>query len=55
MQPFIRALPLTQLNDALRAVILDGASLAQELPLVAALAGWTAVTFGAALRLFRWS
>src|SRR5438876_874013 len=30
MQPFIRALPLTALNDALRAVMLDGASLASQ-------------------------
>ncbi len=55
MQPFIRVLPLTQLNDALRAVMLDGTSLGQELPLVAALAAWAAVTFGVALRMFRWS
>ena len=26
LQPFIRALPLTALNDALRAVMLEGAS-----------------------------
>ena len=31
MQPFVKALPLTALNDALRAVILEGADLASQL------------------------
>ena len=31
-QPFIQALPLTALNDALRGVMLDGAGLAALLP-----------------------
>jgi ABC-2 type transport system permease protein len=54
MQPFIRALPLTALNDALRAVYNDG------LPLVAAavpiliLVTWTVLGFALALRWFRW-
>jgi ABC-2 type transport system permease protein len=55
MQPFIHALPLTALNDALRAVILDGAAtraIARELLI---LCGWTAATFVAALRMFRWT
>jgi len=30
VQPFIRLLPLTALNDALRATILEGASLASQ-------------------------
>jgi ABC-type polysaccharide/polyol phosphate export permease len=54
VQPFLRALPLTALNDALRAVMIDGAGpsgLAGPLLLLAALA---AVTFAAALRIFRW-
>lgn len=54
MQPFLQALPLTELNDALRAVILDGAPLAQVGGPVAALGAWTVVTFGVALRIFRW-
>jgi ABC-2 type transport system permease protein len=54
MQPFIRALPLTALNDALRSVILEGASLeAQSLRLLI-MAAWGAVSFVLALRLFRW-
>jgi len=54
LQPVIHALPLTALNDALRAVILDGAGVAavwRELALVSA---WGAVSFGLALKLFRW-
>jgi ABC-type multidrug transport system permease subunit len=54
MQPFIQALPLTQLNDALRAVIIDGASLAQVALPVAGMAAWSVGTFGVALRIFRW-
>ncbi|HUU85140.1 MAG TPA: ABC transporter permease [Phycisphaerae bacterium] len=55
MQPFIQALPLTQLNNALRAVILDGASLpSQALPLLI-LAAWGVIPFVLALRWFRWT
>jgi ABC-2 type transport system permease protein len=54
MQPAIRLLPLTALNDALRAVMLEGAgptAIARESLL---LGGWGAVCFVAALRVFRW-
>jgi ABC-type multidrug transport system permease subunit len=54
MQPFIQALPLTALNDALRGAMLDGISLASLAPEVGVLALWAAVAFAAALRLFRW-
>ncbi len=55
MQPFIRALPLTQLIDSLRAVILEGQSLtAQAVPLTI-LGAWAAVSYGLALRWFRWT
>jgi ABC-type multidrug transport system permease subunit len=54
-QPFIKALPLTALNDALRAVMLDGASLAEQLPRIGILAAWGGVSFFLALRWFRWS
>ena len=53
-QPFIQALPLTALNDALRAVILEGATLGQIRSELAVLGAWTVVPFGLALRLFRW-
>jgi ABC-type multidrug transport system permease subunit len=54
MQPFIRALPLTALNDALRAVMLDGAGVVQVARPAFVLAVWGAICFAAALKLFRW-
>ncbi len=55
MQPAIRALPLTALNDSLRAVMNEGARAAAVAPQALLLAGVAAVTFGIALRIFRWS
>jgi len=55
MQPVVQALPLTALNDALRAVVLEGADLTSQLPRIAILAGWGLVSFVIALRLFRWN
>jgi ABC-2 type transport system permease protein len=54
MQPFVQALPLTALNDALRAVMLEGASLAPLLPELALLAAWGGLSFVVALKVFRW-
>lgn len=54
VQPFIQALPLTALNDALRGVMLDGASLAALGGELAILAAWGAGGFVLALKLFRW-
>jgi len=54
-QPAIKALPLTALNDALRAIILQGASLNSQWSRVAVLAVWGGVSFVLALRWFRWS
>jgi ABC transporter DrrB family efflux protein len=54
MQPFIQALPLTALNDGLRAVMNDGAGWeALPRPLLV-LALWGVVSFALALRIFRW-
>jgi ABC-type multidrug transport system permease subunit len=53
-QPFVQALPLTALNDALRGVMLDGASLAAMGPELLNLTLWGGVSFALALRLFRW-
>jgi ABC-type multidrug transport system permease subunit len=53
-QPLIRALPLTALNDALRAIMLDGRGLAELGREFATLALWGVVSFGLALRFFRW-
>jgi ABC-type multidrug transport system permease subunit len=55
MQPFIHALPLTALNDALRAVILDGAALAGVGGDLAILAAWALGCFAIALKIFRWT
>jgi ABC-type multidrug transport system permease subunit len=54
MLPLIRLLPLTALNDALRAVMIDGASLASVARELCILGVWGGVAFAAALRLFRW-
>jgi ABC-2 type transport system permease protein len=54
MQPLIKALPLTQLNDALREVMLHGSGLVDIWFSLAILAAWALVTFGLALRWFRW-
>jgi ABC transporter DrrB family efflux protein len=55
IQPFIKALPLTALNDGLRAIMLDGESLAAQGPRLAILAAWGIVSFVMALRWFRWT
>jgi ABC-2 type transport system permease protein len=52
--PFIRALPLTALNDALRAVMNDGASLVDVGPQLINLVIWTVVTYAVGLKIFRW-
>ncbi len=54
LQPFIQALPLTALNDALRAVMLEGAGFVAVLPELVNLAAWTVLSFALALKLFRW-
>jgi ABC-2 type transport system permease protein len=54
LQPAIRILPLTALNDALRAVVNDGASLASQWPQALVMALWGAGGFALALKLFRW-
>ena len=54
LHPAIKALPLTQLNDALRAVMLDGASLASQSIPVLIVAAWGGISFALALRWFRW-
>ena len=54
-QPFIRALPLTALNDALRAVMNDGAGLAAVTPQMLNLLVWTIVSGLVGLKIFRWN
>jgi ABC-2 type transport system permease protein len=54
LQPFIKALPLTALNDSLRGVMNDGAPVATNWVDVLVLAGWCVVSFIIALKTFRW-
>jgi ABC-2 type transport system permease protein len=54
LQPFIQALPLTAVNDALRASMLEGAGWARLAPELGIIAGWMVVSFVLAVRLFRW-
>jgi ABC-2 type transport system permease protein len=55
LQPLVQSLPLTQLNYALRAVILEGASLPSQFWRLLVVAAWGAIPFFLALRWFRWN
>jgi len=52
--PWIRALPLTALNDALRAIMNEGAALPSCWPEILVLVAWTVASFALALKLFKW-
>jgi ABC-type multidrug transport system permease subunit len=54
VQPVIKLLPLTAVNDALRANMLEGSSLAGVSGQLLVVVGWLVVSFVAALKLFRW-
>ena len=54
LQPFIKALPLTALNDSLRAVINDGAPLLSSWAQLGVMVVWCLISFTLALRIFRW-
>lgn len=54
VQPFIKALPLTALNDALRATILEGAPLTAQGSRILIMAVWGGISFVLALKWFRW-
>jgi ABC-type multidrug transport system permease subunit len=54
VQAVARPLPLTLFNDALRAVVNEGRSLATMPGTVLGLVAWGAVPFAVALRVFRW-
>ncbi len=55
VQPFIQALPLTQINDALREVMLEGRSLIDIMWRLGILVLYGVVCFVLALRIFRWT
>jgi ABC-2 type transport system permease protein len=54
VQPFIKALPLTATNDALRASMLRGIELPGLWPQFAVLLAWMVLCFAIALKIFRW-
>jgi ABC-type multidrug transport system permease subunit len=54
VQPVIKALPLTAVNDALRANMLEGTALGGLSLEMAIVVGWLAVCFVTAMKLFRW-
>src|SRR5262249_11045635 len=54
LQPFIRALQTTALNDALRAIMIDGAGVVQVARPLVILVAWGLLSFAFALKLFRW-
>jgi ABC-2 type transport system permease protein len=54
IQPFIKILPLTATNDALRASMLRGVPLPALWPQLLILLAWMIVCFTIALRIFRW-
>jgi ABC-2 type transport system permease protein len=54
VQPLISGLPLTATIDALRAHMLQGATLIQVAPQIGTLVAWLVVCFTLALKRFRW-
>src|SRR5271165_2124706 len=55
IHPLIKVLPLTALNDALRASILEGTPLLQQWPRLLVLGLWGGISFALALKWFRWT
>jgi ABC-2 type transport system permease protein len=55
IQPLIKALPLTALNDALRASILEGTPLLNQWPRLLMMILWGGISFVLALKWFRWT
>ena len=54
IQPFVQALPLTALNDALRLTMLQGAGWGPVLPELAIIVAWMIGSVAIALAVFRW-
>ena len=55
IHPLIKALPLTALNDALRASILEGTPIMHQWPRILIMILWGGVSFALALKWFRWT
>jgi ABC-2 type transport system permease protein len=54
VQPVIKLLPLTAMNDALRAVMLEGKGIGDVTRELVVLAVWGIIPFVVALKIFRW-
>jgi ABC-type multidrug transport system permease subunit len=54
IQPFIKILPLTALNDSLRSVMNEGTSITESGPALLVMALWGGICFFIALKIFRW-
>lgn len=55
IHPLIKALPLTALNDALRASILEGTPILHQWPRLLVMMLWGGISFALALKWFRWT
>jgi ABC-2 type transport system permease protein len=55
VQPVIRLLPLTALNDALRGLILEGTPLSAQTARIGVLLLWGGLSFVLGLKFFRWT
>jgi ABC-type multidrug transport system permease subunit len=55
IHPLIKALPLTALNDALRASILEGTPILHQWPRLLIMVLWGGISFVLALKWFRWT
>jgi ABC-2 type transport system permease protein len=55
IHPLIKALPLTALNDALRASILEGTPILHQWPRLLIMVLWGGISFALALKWFRWT
>jgi ABC-2 type transport system permease protein len=54
LQPLAKVLPLTYVVSGLREIMINGLSLADQIPTVIALLVWLAIALVLAIRLFRW-
>ena len=54
LQPFIKALPLTALNNVLRSVMNEGAALSSNWAPISIMLAWCLISFVVALKIFKW-
>jgi ABC-2 type transport system permease protein len=54
IEPFVKILPLTYLNDALRQIMVAGTPVHSMTTDIAAMVGWVVVCLGISIRFFQW-